>query len=217
MLVFGASTPSMQSRWTSWGLVAALHVLLVLGLGAGLMRDALKPTPAPPQLDILKPPPELPPPEPQPLLRDADPKAPLLPPVPLPDHWEIVRDTPLISTRPLEPGPLEPLQPTRSLPLAPPADPLPQASAPRSAGMLCPTQVRPQTPATTQEGRAHLRVTGTVQGGRVVAVQMQSLQALPDRRAQRALLAEVERTLREGYACSQDGVFEQEFVFNIGD
>lgn len=217
MLVFGTSTPSMQSRWASLSLVAALHVLLVLGLGAGLMRDALKPPPAPPQLDILKPPPELPPPEPLPLTRDATPQAPQLAPLPVPENWEVMRDAPTISARPLEPGPVEAIQPVRSLAVAPPADPLPQASAPRSAGMLCPTQVKPQVPATAQEGRAHLRVTGTVQGGRVVAVQMHSLQALPDRRAQRALLAEVDRTLREGYACSQDGVFEQEFVFNIGD
>ncbi len=204
---------STRSRLTSLALVAGLHVLILLGLGASLVRDALlKPPPGPTEVTVLEP--EPPTVEPLPPLRvpHAGPAKPDLPELPLP-LVSIETVQPTISVQPVQPE-APPLREPRPGPAALPAEPV-AASLPQAAGLLCPTQARPQLPAQATEGSAHLRVLGTVRGGRVVAVQVHSLRALPERRAQRALLAEVEQTLRQGYACSQDGVFEQEFVFRV--
>lgn len=211
---------SNSSRLTSLGLVVALHVLIVAGLSAGLIGGALKTAPAPLQVDL---PTQLPPPDPEPLPlpRQALPDAPPLQKVPVPEVPPVSDVQPPIS-----------LQPTTQFDTSVDVQPRAaasgsggggveqspaQASNPVSAGLLCPTQVRPELPALAQSGSAHLRVLGTVRGGRVVAVQMSVLQALPDRRAHRALLAGVEQTLRSGYACTQDGQFEQEFLFRVVD
>jgi protein TonB len=205
---------SNGSRLTSLGLVAGLHALIVLGLSAGLMRPAAKAPPPPPQVEVLRE--ELPKPKPvKPLVDEAAPQAPVIAQVPLPD--EPREATPIITVapgeqitpRPAEPGPARVPDGSASV--------VPAVVQPQPAGLLCPTQARPQLPASAQAGRAELRVTGTVAGGRVVAVQMDVLRALPDRRAQRALLAEVDQTLRSGYACTQDGQFVQEFVFRVDD
>lgn len=212
---YGAEPPSMPSRLTSFGLVAALHGLILFGLSAGLIRDALRPPPGPTQVEVLKP--EPPPPEPplqpprQPDPTQAMPRAIELPPVP-----DIVWQDPpesAIAVRPADAQPAvgDTLPPRDRAPDLPPA----LASEPVSAGLLCPTMSRPELPALAQQGTALLRVLGTVRGGRVVAVQTTTLQALPDRRAQRALLAHVEQALRSGYACTQDGQFEQEFLFRV--
>lgn len=205
--------PSTRSRLTSLSLVAALHGLIVLGLSAGLLRDALQAPPGPTRVRVVDEP-TLPPPQPVPLPPQMTPRVapPVLAPVPVPPIAiePSANATSALPLSPETPALRDPLPATRS------ADPSPvAASTPQAAGLLCPTQVRPQLPSLASEGSAHLRVVGTVRGGRVVAVQLHTLQALPERRAQRALLAEVEQTLRSGYACSQDGVFEQEFLFRV--
>lgn len=213
---FGAANPSMSSRLTSLGLVGALHGLIVLGLSAGLIREALQAPPGPIVAEVLKPEPA-PEPDVKPITDDFA-EAPVLrapdtPVVPPPD-WDIAPATgPTITSQWDEGLP----KPTGTALRGEPAAELPPAvaSGPVSAGLLCPTMARPELPAAAQEGSAMLRVLGTVRGGRVVAVQMTTLQALPDRRAQRALLANVEQALRSGYACTQDGLFEQEFLFRV--
>lgn len=206
-----ALAPS-RSRLTSVGLVLSVHALLIVGLSAGLIGPVATPPPAPPQVELLKQEPR--PPEPLPLLPHAAlPQAPDLPIVPTPPIW-IEAPSP-ISLQPSDASRPQPFEPTAA------AAPELRAASPaggtgvQSAGLLCPTQTRPQLPALAQEGSAHLRVLATVQGGRVVALQTTTLRALPERRAQRALLAEVEQALRNGYACTQDGVFEQEFLFRV--
>lgn len=216
---FGASHPAaLSSRLSTLGLVIALHVLIVLGLSAGLIGGALKSPPAPLQVDLptQPPPPE---PEPLPMPRQTLPDAPPMQKVPVPELPPVSDALPPISVLPTTqfdtPVDVQP-RAAASGSGSSGAEPAPaQASSTVSAGLLCPTQVRPELPALAQSGSAHLRVLGTVRGGRVVAVQMSVLQALPDRRAHRALLAGVEQTLRSGYACTQDGQFEQEFLFRV--
>lgn len=212
---FGVSHPAdLTGRLSALGLVAALHVLIVLGFSAGLIHQRLQAPLPPPQLDIVK---SEPPPVELPVAMPAQdaPQRPSLPPMPIPDVVQSAEASP-ISVRAAEPGESWRDAPIGTAASANVAEPtLPQASAPLAAGLLCPTQTRPELPALAQSGSAHLRVLGTVRGGRVVAVQMQVLQALPDRRAQRALLQGVEQTLRGGYACTQDGQFEQEFLFRV--
>jgi protein TonB len=207
---FSATT---RSRLTSLSLVAGLHLLMILGLSAGLIRDALSPPPGPTQVRVVDD--ALPPPEPLPLPPTATPRValptPSLPLVPIP-LIAVEASPTAISSQPLQPD----APPWREPQPAPPSvSTVAAASTPQSAGLLCPTQTRPQLPGLATEGSAHLRVIATVRAGRVVAAQLHTLQALPERRAQRALLAEVEQTLRSGYACTQDGVFEQEFLFRV--
>jgi hypothetical protein len=216
---FGASHPAaLSSRLSTLGLVIALHVLIVLGLGAGLIGGALKTPPAPLQVDL---PTQLPPPEPEslPLPRQALPDAPPVQKVPLPEVPPVSDVQPPISVQPTTQFDgavdLQPRAAASGSGSSGAEQPTAQSSNPVSAGLLCPTQARPELPALAQSGSAHLRVLGTVRGGRVVAVQMSVLQALPDRRAHRALLAGVEQTLRSGYVCTQDGQFEQEFLFRV--
>lgn len=207
---FAATT---RSRLTSLSLVAGLHLLLILGLSAGLIRDALSPPPGPTQVRVLDE--DLPLPEPLPLPPMATARValptPKLTPVPVPPIPVDPSPT-AISSQPLQ-SEAAPWREPQPAPLIEPT--VVAASTPQSAGLLCPTQSRPQLPGIATEGSAHLRVIATVRGGRVVATQLHTLQALPERRAQRALLAEVEQTLRSGYACTQDGVFEQEFLFRV--
>ena len=202
-----------RSRLASLSLVAGLHLLMIVGLSAGLIRDVLRPPPGPTQVRVLDEP-TPPPPEPAPLPPQTTQRValPVLEPVPVPPI-AIEPSANAISASPLTPDapPLrDPLPAGRVVEPGPVA-----ASTPQAAGLLCPTQTRPQLPGLATEGSAHLRVIATVRGGRVVAAQLHTLQALPERRAQRALLAEVEQTLRSGYACTQDGVFEQEFLFRV--
>lgn len=203
-----------SGRLTSIALVIGLHVLIVAGLSAGLMKVSAQAPQPPAQVEVIDdslPPPEPPPPLPQ--LRDATPQAPLIPIVPVPEHPS--EQAPNITLRPAEQAPAIVFEPQPAPRQEGRVEPALAASTPQPAGLLCPTQARPQLPALAQEGSAHLRVLATVQGGRVVAVQLTTLRALPERRAQRALLAEVEQVLRSGYACTQDGVFEQEFLFRV--
>jgi len=206
-----ASQPT--SRLTSVGLVIGLHVLMVYGLSSSLVRDALQKPPVTPQVTVLR-----------------EPTPPLPPPVPVQQSVDLPMPvTPVLQTPEVpvtETALTVPAQPSLSLSheTAPRASTAtPEATAPLSqaqpavqaAGMLCAVMPRPELPAQALEGRAELRVLGTVRGGRVTGVEIQALRAFSDRRAQRALLASVEQTLRSGYQCASDGVFVQEFVFRV--
>lgn len=215
---FGSS-PSASSRWTSLALVALLHLLMVYAISTGLIHRAVQTLNPPPQVkmvdEALKPPPELP----KLPLRDVVIErpdivrvpTPTVPPIdnPLPPIQVVAHDVfPPVTDGPAKAGTGTPGPGVNVVPEAAKAQPV-------SAGMLCPVMAKPELPASALEGMAQLRVQGTVRGGRVVAVEVQTLQALPDRRAQRQLVSSVENTLRSGYQCSNDGVFSQEFVFRV--
>ncbi len=54
-----------------------------------------------------------------------------------------------------------------------------------------------------------------MKAGRVTSVEITPLRGGVDRKAQRALVQEITRTLQETYECPGDHVFEQEFQFKI--
>jgi len=98
---------------------------------------------------------------------------------------------------------------------APAAAPAP--AGPVRAAMVCTKMGKPEVPSLSWTGEALYKVTATVKAGRVVDIVFVSLRAGVDRKAQRALTAAIESTLKETYECPGDHVFEQEFQFRIGD
>jgi protein TonB len=210
-----SNTPQQEagSRLGGLGLVILLHAVMIYALASGLVQRITK---APPQKTDVRVTLDTPPPEPEPprpLLRDALPEVPKplwTPPI---EHWVEVQQTPKLV---VESGPpptsTDADQPGKSKDIAPPSMPL---AGLQSAGMLCPVRAQPELPALNVTGMASFKAVGTVRGGRVVAVDLVALRHLSDRRAMRSLAANVERALREGYQCSQDGQFEQEFLFRI--
>lgn len=203
------------SRVTSFGIVVAIHVLMIWALVSGLAQkvvDAVKGPIETKVIEEIKPPP----PEPEKIVPPPpDLKAPPPPFVPIPEISVQAPPPPTaIQTQSSTPPQVTDVRP------APPPAPAPVAApAPRpervSAGMLCPTMGKPELPSINFEGAAEYKVLGTVKGGRVVAVEIAVKRGVPDRRAQRQLISVIESTLRDTYKCTSDGIFEQEFVFKF--
>jgi protein TonB len=207
-----ASQPS--SRLASAGLVIGLHVLMVYGLSSSLVRDALQKPPVTPQVTVLKEP--LPPVLPVPVQPSVQLPTPVTPVVQAPELPIMDTAPPLAVSAQTDLSLSHDVAPRGGAATPEPTAPLsPPRPAVQAAGMLCAVMPRPELPPQALEGQAELRVLGTVRGGRVTGVEIQALRAFSDRRAQRALLASVEQTLRSGYQCASDGVFVQEFVFRV--
>uniref|UniRef100_UPI0018E98447 hypothetical protein n=1 Tax=Pelomonas sp. KK5 TaxID=1855730 RepID=UPI0018E98447 len=102
-------------------------------------------------------------------------------------------------------------------PRAPAPAPAAAPAGPVKAGMVCTKMGKPEAPSLSWSGEAAYKITATVKAGRVVSIEAQPLRSGVDRKAQRALLASIESTLKDTYECPGDHVFEQEFVFKIGD
>ncbi|MBB5203835.1 protein TonB [Inhella inkyongensis] len=201
------------SRMTSFGIVVAIHVAMIYALASGLATKVVEAVKGPIETKVVKEPPP-PPPEPEKIVPPPpDLKAPPPPFVPIP---EVSVQTPpapnAIVTQSTTP------QPVVTKPEPAPAPAPVAAPAPRpekvSAGMLCPTLVKPEMPALSIEGVAEMKVLGTVKGGRVVAIEFTKMAGISDRRAQRSLKGAIEAALGQ-YKCSSDGIFEQEFIFRI--
>ncbi len=200
-------------RALSVGLVAGLHVAVIWAFAQGLMpRLPWQAAPEPITARVARPD-APPPPQPRPPSTDPVLQRPVIevyvPPVvvdPTPTATSITATT----TQPPD-GPLTPTarQPDAVLGTATGERASPQR---QSASMLCPVMASPEPPASGWEGVAQFTVQGTVQGGRVVAVEVLSRSGVADRRAQRALGAAIDTALRH-YRCNSDGVFVQEFVF----
>lgn len=202
------------SRMTSFGIVILLHVLMIWALASGLARKVVEAVKGPIETKVIeevKPPP----PEPEKIVPPPpDLKAPPPPFVPVPEIQVQAPPPPnapvVQSTTPAPAVDLRPAPPPAPAPVAaPPAPPVKV-----SAGMLCPTLVKPEMPAINYEGRAEFKALGTVKNGKVVAIEIAVKRGVPDRRAQRQLISAIETALRE-YKCTTDGIFEQEFVFTI--
>ncbi len=203
------------SRMTSFGIVILLHVLMIWALASGLARKVVEAVKGPIETKVIeevKPPP----PEPEKIVPPPpDLKAPPPPFVPVPEIQVQAPPPPnapvVQSTTPAPAVDLRPAPPPAPAPVAAPA---PVQNTKVSAGMLCPTLVKPEMPAINYEGTAEYKVLGTVKSGKVVAVEVAVKRGVPDRRAQRQLITAIENAVRE-YKCTTDGVFEQEFVFKI--
>jgi protein TonB len=202
------------SRFTGIGAVILVHVLIIWALASGLAKKIVEKVAGPIDVKVIEEQVKPPPPPEKVVPPPPDLKAPPPPYVP-PPEFQV--------TAPAPPAPA-----IQSTQVAPPATPVfaPQppvaaapAPAPRpaktTAAMVCTKMGKPDAPSVNWSGEALYKAVATVKAGRVSSVEITSLRGGVDRKAQRALISEIERTLRETYECPGDHVFEQEFQFKI--
>lgn len=84
-----------------------------------------------------------------------------------------------------------------------------------SPGAICSQMASPEMPAVNWSGEALFRAMAEVQGGRVVAVQIQPLSGAMDMRTRRAFTNAIEGTLKSRYICPGEHRFQQDFAFRI--
>lgn len=204
------------SRFTGFGIVILIHVVAIYALASGLAKDIVKKVTGPIETKVIEEPVKPPPPPEKVVPPPPDMKAPPPPFVP-PPEFQV--------TAPAPPAPA--IQSTQVAPPAaqeirpapPPAPAAAPAPAPRpakiTAGMVCTKMGRPEAPSVNWSGEALYKAVATVKAGRVTSVEITPLRGGVDRKAQRALVQEITRTLQETYECPGDHVFEQEFQFKI--
>ncbi|MDH0864685.1 hypothetical protein [Mitsuaria sp. GD03876] len=95
----------------------------------------------------------------------------------------------------------------------PPAKPARDAVQP--PGAICTQMAAPEMPAVNWSGEALFRAVAEVQGGRVVAVQIQALGGAMDARTRRAFSNAIEGTLKSRYVCPGGNRFQQDFAFRM--
>lgn len=207
-----------SSRATGFGVVVLIHVIIIWGLASGLARKAFEKVAGPIETKVIEEQVKPPPPPEKVVPPPPDLKAPPPPFVPPPEFVVTAPPppTPVAATTSTPP----PAAPIRATP--PPAAPAPPAPAPApagpvKAGMVCTKMGTPEAPSMSWSGNASYKVLATVKAGRVASIEVQSLRSGVDRKAQRAMIAAIESTLKDTYECPGDHVFEQVFDFRIGD
>ncbi|OWQ93220.1 hypothetical protein CDN99_01635 [Roseateles aquatilis] len=205
-----------SSRTTGLALVALVHVAMVAALINGMHRRAVE---APPPIEVRaikddpKPPEPVvrelfePPPQPLPkVLTVPVPEVQIDAPLPPPTiHAEAAMETksdgPVTTTTRRE-------EPTTGAP------PLTRGTV-TQPGLVCTSMGAPDLPATNWSGEAVFRAVADVQGGRVVAVQIQALSSGLDTRTRRSLSNAIETALKTRYVCPGEHRFQQDFAFKI--
>lgn len=209
--------PAPNARTTGLLLVGLVHVLMVGALVKGFQRHASE-APPPIQVRAIPEPPIQPP---EPLTRDLiDPPPQHLPktvevPIPLVDIQP--QTPPVIRTEAAtEPATDRPFQVTADKGSEPVVGTKPPArEAVTSPGLVCTAMAAPDLPAVNWSGEALFRAVADVQGGRVVAVQIQALGGTMDLRTRRQLSNAIEGTLKSRYICPGDHRFQQDFAFKV--
>lgn len=200
------------SRFTGLGIVILIHVALISAIASGLAKKAVdaikgpietkviedKVKPPPPPEKVVPPPPDL--------------KAPPPPYVPPPEFQVTAPAPPAVMAAPTTSVP--PVNTTVAATPGPAPAPAPVARPTKvTAAMVCTKRGTPEMPSVSFDGEALYKVIATVRAGRVVSTEVTSLRGGIDRKAQRALIAAIDSTLKETYECPGDHIFEQEFVF----
>lgn len=204
------------SRFTGFGIVVLIHVIIIWALASGLARKALEAVKGPIETKVIEEKVKPPPPPEKVVPPPPDLKAPPPPFVPPPEF--VVTAPPPVNTPAIQSTQVAPPQTeVRAAPApAPVAAPV---AAPRptkvTAGMVCTKMGKPEAPSVNWSGDALFKVTATVKAGRVASMEIQSLRSGVDRKALRALQQAIESTLKDTYECPGDHVFEQEFQFRI--
>lgn len=197
-------------------LVGIVHLLMVGALIKGFQRHAAE---APPPIQMRtvtekEDRPKLP--EPIPIPRPDIPM-PKLVEVPVPPV-EITPTAPsLIQTVPAqEARGSTPFQATAGAGETRPAVPVPTPKETlRQPGAICTQMAAPDMPTVNWSGEALFRAVADVQGGRVVAVQIQAIGGAMDARTRRAFSNAIEGTLKSRYVCPGEHRFQQEFAFRV--
>ncbi|MFG6449480.1 ABC transporter substrate-binding protein [Roseateles sp. BYS180W] len=204
------------SRLTGFGVVVLIHVLLVWGLAAGLHKKVVDAVKGPIDVKVVeeevKPPPPPEKVEPPP----PDIKAPPPPYVPPPEVVVTAPPPPMAVQAPVSttPPPSNNIAPTPApAPPAPVAAPKP---ATKNAAGACTKMGKPETPAVNWSGSAEYKANISVKAGRVADVEFVPVRRITDRKAERAVLANLKSTLMDTYECPGDHpLLIQEFVINI--
>lgn len=203
------------SRFTGLGLVILIHIVIVYAIASGLARKAVEAIKGPIETKVIEEKVKPPPPPDKVIPPPPDLKAPPPPFVPPPEFVVTAPAPPVVMAAPTTSVP----PPTTAVAAKPaPAPPAPAPVAKPSkitAGMVCTKMGKPEMPSVNWSGEALYKVVATVKAGRVSAIEVTSLRSGVDRKAQRALIASIESTLRDTYECPGDHVFEQEFQFRL--
>ena len=211
-------TRDPSRRLKGIAIVVVLHAFLGYALVSGLARKGLnfvkKPLEAVVIQEVIIPPPPPPPPPKKIEKPVAMPKldAPPPPYVPPPEFTVTAPAPPAVMAAPTTSVP----PPTTTVAATPAPAPVaaPVAKPTKvTAGMVCTKMAKPEMPSLSWSGEALYKVVATVKAGRVANIEVTSLRSGVDRKAQRALIAAIETTLKESYECPGDHVFEQEFQF----
>ncbi|UXH76949.1 hypothetical protein [Roseateles amylovorans] len=213
-----------DSRATGLLLVALIHVLIVSALVHGMRRHATPPPP-PIQLHVVD--------QPKPPALKLDPLTPQPPPTSPTVTPRIIDAPPILIDSPLtpeSPAVIPAVTPTEtSVNTATVATAVDHGAGAGSGtgsttltkpeivspGVVCTAMASPTLPSVNWTGEALFRAVADVQAGRVVAVQIQTLQGQLDARTRRAFTGAIETTLKEGYLCPGNHRFQQEFSFRV--
>ena len=206
-----------SSRFTGFGIVVLIHVVIIWALASGLARKALEKVTGPIETKVIEEQVKPPPPPEKVVPPPPDLKAPPPPFVP-PPEFVVTAPAPPAMLAPTTSTP-PPVTTVRAAP--PPAAPAPPAAAPSGppkAGTVCTKMAKPEIPSVNWTGTAVFGVTFSVKAGRVASVEVRPMRAGVDRKAQRAMIAAIESALKDGYECPGDHEqVTQEFQFNLND
>ncbi|WP_431287193.1 hypothetical protein [Roseateles chitinivorans] len=205
-----------NARTTGLILVGLVHLLMVGALVKGFQRHAAEAPPLIKMKTIVEPENKPKPVEP---LRLPEPaiQTPRLVEVPIPPVEITPTKEPVIvavgitdgrTNTPFEvtDGGTKPeVAPTRTVP----------DTAIKAPGAVCTQMAAPEMPAVNWTGEALFRAVAEVQGGRVVAVQLQALSGAMDARTRRAFSNAIEGTLKSRYVCPGEHRFQQDFAFRM--
>ena len=205
-----------NARTTGLVLVGLVHLLMVGALVKGFQRHAAE---APPliQVKTIDEPENKPKPvEP---LRIPEPAIPMprvvevpIPPVDItPTKEPVVVAVGVSDGRTNTPFEVKDTSPTQeTIPVK-----TPPVTTIKTAGAICTQMAAPEMPAVNWTGEAVFRAVADVQGGRVVAVQLQALGGSMDARTRRAFSNAIEGTLKSRYVCPGEHRFQQDFAFRM--
>ena len=202
------------SRFTGLGLVILIHIVIVYAIASGLARKAVEAIKGPIETKVIEEKVKPPPPPDKVIPPPPDLKAPPPPYVPPPEFTVTAPAPPAVMAAPTTSVP--PATTTVAATPAPAPVAAPVAKPTKiTAGMVCTKMGKPEMPSVSWSGEALYKVVATVKAGRVAAIEVTSLRSGVDRKAQRALIASIESTLKDTYECPGDHTFEQEFQFKL--
>jgi periplasmic protein TonB len=211
---------------TGIAVVIAFHAFIVYALVTGLAKkvvevvrapietkviEEIKKPPPPPEI-VIPPPPKLEAPPP-PFIPPPEVQV-TAPPPPAPTITVKAETPPQV---PVEIKPTPP-PPAQAASAAPPPPPVAKPAGPVQAGTVCTKMPPPEPPGVNTEVQGSITVLATLKAGRVVQVDVEknTLKGVADRRVMRQFVSAVESAMKDGYACSGDGVqIRQEFYFDI--
>lgn len=205
------------SRSTAFIAVVAIHVLVIWAIASGLAKKVVDKVAGPIETKVIEevkppPPPEQLPPPPPPDL-----KAPPPPFVPIPEvQIQTAAPPPPITTQQsVVPPPAEFKPAPPPAPVVAPAPP-PRPAGPVQAKVVCTKMPAPEVSADF-DSPGEFEAAITLKNGRVSAITMKVIRGVPDRRAQRSIIASLDAAIRQYECGNYDGEVVQPFLVKPGE